>query len=505
MTTEPDTGRTEEERLAGPQGKSSLLGRLGGFFTSRPGGELIAPPSTPVPLSKTVRVAWDGKPFTLSLGNVALEFHPDLPVTGDRNGGNREWIVHAGDAFYEGVPTFIRIRPSDITILGRIDEKQEKLFGFNASVASRHVRVLNSKGELTIQLLEPDRSTTISEVGSTATVWEVRRENLTRLPGVLGHDLTQFDDREALGVIRDINAILGAEAFREADDEGAPGGIIRCPEDMTVVIMGDVHARVDNVLRVVTEGGLLAALEHGEACLIFLGDLIHSEEPSELEDLDSSVFILDLFCMLKRRFPENIFYIHGNHESFSPDIGKNGVPQGLLMRNLLKKRRGKDYVAEVEKLFDGLAFIVHGNEFAACHGGPNRSKVTHETLVNIRRYPGLQSEIVWNRLRQGNRVAGYGKGSVKRLRRTLNLSDNATVVVGHSPLSEADTLWLNVGGIEGHHILFSAHTDRLATMVMSGGNAIPLEFVPEPALAFLTDPQGTHQKPRGRFPGVRPR
>jgi predicted phosphodiesterase len=232
---------------------------------------------------------------------------------------------------------------------------------------------------------------------------------------------------------------------------------------------------------------MLTALENNKACLLLLGDVVHSQESDELEDMDSSVFILDLFCMLKRRFPENIFYIHGNHESFSPDVGKGGVPQGLLFQKYLKKLRGKAYVSEVERLFDGLAFVVQGNEFAACHGAPVRSRVNLNVLINIQRYPGIQSELVWNRLRQGNRPSGYSKGSVKRFRKTLNLSKQALLLVGHTPLSSEETLWLNVGGIEGHHIVYSAHTHRLATIVMSGGQSTPLEFIPEPALAFIRD------------------
>jgi len=418
---------------------------------------------------------------------VALEFHPDLTINGDENNEGREWVVHTGRAFYEGVPEFIRIQSGETVLLGRKSNEKTRIFGFNKSVADRHVRISNRKGELTIELLELDRSTSLSAINSPVAVWAVRRENLMRLPGILGRPLIQFDDDEALDVIREVNGVIGAEVYRDENEEGAPGGIIKFPDDMTVVIMGDVHAQVDNVLRVITEGGLLSALERDDACLVFLGDLIHSEERAKLEDMSSSVFILDLFCMLKRRFPKNIFYVHGNHESFSPDVGKGGVPQGLLFRKILKKRRGKAYVAEVESLFDGLAFVVQGNEFAACHGAPVRSRVTRHTLVNIQRYPGLRSEIVWNRLRQGNRPAGYGKGSVKRFRQTLNLSKYATLVVGHTPMSTADTMWRDIGGIAGHHIIYSAHAHRLATMVMHDGHATPLEFIPEPALAFLNE------------------
>ncbi len=490
MTDAADTGKVAETLPEGLAEKRSLFGRIGNFLKSTPEGELMALPPKPAKLGSAVRIAWDGQPFQLTLGNVTLEIHPDLAVTGNENDGNREWIIHSGRDFYKGVPSFLRIAPGETVVVGRSDDLQKRLFGLNKSVAGRHARIDNRKGELTVQPLDLDRQTEISAITSSSSVWKARRKNLKRLPDVLGRPLTQFDDKDALKVIRDVNAVIAAEVYREPDDEGAPGGVIRFPDDMTVVIMGDIHTRVDNLLRVITEGGLLAALERGDACLVLLGDLVHSQEDGELEDMESSIFILDIFCMLKRRFPENVFYIRGNHESFSPDVGKGGVPQGVLFRKLLKERRGKAYVSEIETLFNSLAFVIHGNDFAGCHGAPVRSRVDRNTLVNIQRYPGIQNELVWNRLRQGNRPAGYGKGSVRRFRQTLNLSRHAPVIVGHTPLSSEGTVWLDIGGIVGHHLVYSAHTHRLAAMIMSDGRVMPLEFVPEPALAFLNDGLG---------------
>ena len=485
--TDTDIGESVNVESAGRSDKPTLLSRIGRLFRSAPEGEFVVPSAEPLTVRTPLRVAWGELPFDLTLGKVSLEFHPDLSFTGEESDGDREWIVHAGSAFYEQVPRFLRVAPGASVLLGRTNEVQTGMFGFTGSVADRHVRVSNRKGELTIEPLEFDRPTTISSAASDRTVWAARRDNLMRLPELLGHPLAAFDDEEAIDVIREVNAIFASEVYREPNEEGVPGGIIEFPDDMTVVIMGDIHTRADNLLRVITEGGLLGALERGEACLVLLGDLIHSQEAGELEDMESSVFILDLFFMLKRRFPENVFYIHGNHESFSPDVGKSGVPQGLLFRKHLKKRRGKAYVAEVETLFDALAFVVRGNRFAACHGAPVRSKVTRNTLVNIQRYPGIQYELVWNRLRQSNRPAGYGKGSVKRFRRTLDLPKHATLIVGHTPLSGEKTLWLNIGDITGHHVVYSAHPHRVGAMVMSSGDMTPLEFVPEPALAFLEE------------------
>lgn len=468
--------------------RPSLLERFSKLFKTGSDCVLVTPTSEQVALTANIRIAWQDQPFALSLGRVALEFHPDLPITGNSADGSWEWIIHAGEAFYLGVPRYIRIRPGETVLLGRTDATQTSIFEFDGSVAGRHAKISNRKGNLTIEPLEPDRSTSIKTIDSPTALWAVRRDNLMRLPDVIGQELTTFNDDEALDIIRDINGILAAEAYRELDDDDVPGGIIQFPDDKTVLILGDVHTCANNVLSALAQGGTLAALECGEACLVFLGDLVHCEESGELDQMDSSVFILDLFCMLKRRFPDGVFYIHGNHESFSPDVGKGGVPQGMLLRKHLKRRRGKNYLAEVETLFSRLAFIVAGNDFAACHGGPVRSKVNRNTLVNMARYPGIQHELVWNRIRQGNRPGGYGKGSVKRFRQILNVSKQAPVIVGHTPQSSKETMWLNVGGIAGHHIIYSAHTDRAAAVVMSKGVAMPFEFIPDPALSFLNKP-----------------
>ncbi|MEZ5931142.1 MAG: metallophosphoesterase [Alphaproteobacteria bacterium] len=470
--------------------KPSLLRRLGELLQRRPKAEPIRLTAVPVNLTTGVQLVWDGKPFLMTLGNVALEVHPDLALGGEDQNGLREWIVRARSAAGDPLPRFIRIRSNETALLGRQDDLQTLLFAYDLSVADRHVRIDCRAGSLLIQPLDSERQTSLSAFEQPSALWAARRERLMRLPIVVGRPIAPVDDAEALEVIREVNEIIAREAYREQDDDGVAGGIIAFPDDMPVVIMGDVHARADNILRVISEGGILAALEADQACLIFLGDLPHSEASDELEDMTSSMFVLDLFCLLKLRFPKNVFYIHGNHESFSGEVSKGGVPQGLLFRKYLRKRRGKAYVSEVEALFDSLAYVVQGNGFAACHGAPVRSAVDRRTLVNIRRYPGLRHEIVWNRLRQSSRPAGYGKGSVKRFRRTLDLPKHAPVIVGHTPMSRKDTIWMNVGDIQGHHIVYSAHAHRLAVFVARGGEAWPLELIPDRAAALLEAERG---------------
>jgi len=468
-----------------PQDKPTLIGRVDNLVRRARDRELITPSPKPQLLKTTARVAWNGHPFQLTLGNTRLEFHPDRPFTGELDNGDREWIIHTGVDFFEGPPRFLRIRPGESKTIGTSKKIQKQMFSFDGTVAERHLRVSNRRGELKIHPNVLEGTTVLSTIRRPRAVWVARNENLIRLPTVLGRPLINYDDEEALSIIGQVNEILSQEVYRELNVDGVPGGIINFPDEMTVVILGDTHTRADNILRLLTEGGLLSSIEAGIASLVFLGDLVHSEEDGEAENMEPSLFILDLFCMLKLRFPENVFYVRGNHETYSHDVGKSGVPQGLLLRKHLKNRRGTEYADAVGDLFENLAFVVQGNGFAACHGAPVRTRVDRNTLVNIKRYPGIQFEIVWNRLRQSNRPAGYGKGSVKRFRKTLGLPKRSPIIVGHTPLSVNETVWLDVGGIKGHHVVYSAYTHRFGAMVLQDGQMTPIELVPEQALAFL--------------------
>jgi len=465
--------------------KTSLIERMDTAVRRARDGELIRPATEPRSLTGPCRIAWNTQPFQMRLGGVAVEFHPDRQSTGGPVTGERNWIIHPGPDFYDNVPRFVWLGAGKSIILGNGRGRFRSVFGFNDSVAERHIRISNRRGELTLQPLDQDHATTISTLKLPRAVWVARHENLMRLPSVLGRPLEPYDTEGALAAIQKVNAIIADEAYREPDDNGQPGGIIKLPDDMTTVLLGDTHAQVDNVLRLLTEGGMLNQLESGDACLVFLGDMVHSEEPGEIEEMEPTLFMLDFFCMLKLRFPRNVFYIRGNHETFSYTVSKSGVPQGLLLRKHLEKRRGKEYADEIGKLFESLAYIVQGNGFAGCHGAPVRSRVDRKMLVNIKRYPGIEHEIIWNRLRQSNRPAGYFRGSVKRFRETLGLPKKAPIIVGHTPLSVDETLWWNAGGIKGHHVVYSAYVHRFGAMIVKDGRAIPLQFVPEPARRYL--------------------
>ena len=216
--------------------------------------------------------------------------------------------------------------------------------------------------------------------------------------------------------------------------------------------------------------------------LLLLGDMVHKQDNEHLEEMDSSLLMLDLVFKLKIRFPKGVFCLRGNHESLDESVGKGGVPQGLILRHKAKARRGGKYVKRLAECFELLPYVAKTDDFVATHAGPPRSHGTLQDVVDIRDHPKLASELTWNRLQRPGRPAGYTKKDVKSFRARLDSDKGTPLIVSHTPLSSDGTVWTHAGEIKNHHIVYSANRDRLAVVVRLDGEMVPLEY---PAERFL--------------------
>ena len=238
-------------------------------------------------------------------------------------------------------------------------------------------------------------------------------------------------------------------------------------------------------MTVLSQNAFLDALEDGSAALIILGDAVHCEEDGKLREMDSSMLMMDLIFRLKLRFPLQVFYVRGNHDSFTENIAKDGVPQGLLWAKELIARRGHAYRKAMEDFYRLLPFVVASKDFLACHAAAPKENVTRDMLVNIHRHPELAVELVNNRQLQPSRPNGYGRGDVKRFRRTLDLQKHTTFVVGHTPMDSDSTMWLNINGIKNHHVLYSARVGQVGVITRIGGLMVPLIYPVDAVTALI--------------------
>jgi hypothetical protein len=447
--------------------------------------------SQPQTLEGAGRIAHDGKSFELLLGDTRLRFQPEIPIGSKKDSGRKNWIIntHQGCS-HRTISGFLRIRVGETIVIGRNHKEFCQLFQLTENVAEKHVSVTNRKGDLILTPLVSEQLTQVQRLDDLDYREQLERgrhKALLEIGRLYGQILRPLTPDKALATLREVNSLLGDEPWRPKNLQGRPGGLVEIPADATPVIVGDLHAQVNNLLKILSENCLLDCLRMKNATLIILGDAAHSEMIHETAKFDTSMLIMDLIFRLKLVFPGNLFYIRGNHDSFDQELNKNGVLQGVLWREALLKHRGEAYVKEMQIFYDSLPYVIRSDSFLACHAGPPRETISKDDLINIAGNPHLAVELVTTRMQRPNHLGGYTKGDVKRLRKGLELPPKTRFIVGHTPMDPFGSFWLHAGSIKNHHIIYSAHTEGPSIIIRTGDTFNPISFPTEPLIDIIND------------------
>jgi len=470
--------------------KNRFLDRLKAAFP-KPNQYIDVTLESPVVLgSEGVRVACGEDPLELEIagGRCRLHIYREESVAGEPLQEQPCFILFDPERFYSGISGFLRLSSGDHLILGREEEQQRAVFGYPDDVPRRALSVTHDGGALLFKGLDAAGAIRLERLtgkGVRKRIRNRRLEKLREIREIFGGPIRLLTPDEALSDLLQVNEILEKEPHRPRNEQGMPGGVVSLPKKMIPIILGDLHAQVDNLLTLLSHNEFLEMMGDGKAAMVLLGDAVHSEMDGELEEMETSLLIMDVILRLKLWFPQQVFYVRGNHDSFSEEIGKAGVPQGLLWARALTEKRGKAYKDAMGRFYELLPYVVLSKDYVACHAAPPKGKVTMDMLVNVHSYPSLMEELTCNRVYQPNRPAGYTKGDVKRFRNTLKLKSDAELFVGHTPLTRHDTLWLNVAGIEHHDVVFSGNIPWIGVVTRVDGQMVPLRYRHEPLTGVI--------------------
>jgi len=194
------------------------------------------------------------------------------------------------------------------------------------------------------------------------------------------------------------------------------------------------------------------------------------------------MLLMDLILRLMVMFPQRVFYLRGNHDSFSDTISKGGVSQGVVWLKALRKARGKAYAKAMERFYRRLPLLAVSSRFIACHAAPPISRYSREQLIEASSDHKLVKQLLNNRMHSASRPGGYTASDVKRLRKTLHADARIPVIVGHTPLDSEDTLWSGAGGIKHHFVLYSAASHWVGAISWVGEQLVPLRYPVEKLL-----------------------
>lgn len=437
-----------------------------------------------------VRVPAPAVPLQLTLGGedgYRLHLYPERCFDADGH------LRHEGDyllvdptSYFTDISGFLRLSQGDSLTLGRRDPMQHQLLRYPKVVDEQHLRLKLSHKGLALKRKSEHASACVAPLTTDTLVERMerwRRKKIEHLYQLLGGPIEPIDRQDALALIEQVLELMQHEPYRVPNDHGRPSGLLALPERPHPILVGDLHASIDNLLVVLTQNGFLDALMDGSAVLILLGDAVQPDISGDEDQMDSSMLMMDLIFRLKLKLPERVFYLRGNHDSFSENISKAGIPQGLLWEQALRDKRGRKYRDAMQQLYDNLPYVAASAGYLACHAGPPTSKLTWAALTDISRYPKLAHQLTHVRLRRPNIPHGYGKGDVERMRKRLGVKRDTPLVVGHTPLSSDATFWMNVGGIANHHVLYGADPDWVGVITRTDKQLIPLVYPTEPLLA----------------------
>lgn len=272
--------------------------------------------------------------------------------------------------------------------------------------------------------------------------------------------------------------VCGDWPGRLRDSEGKPGGLIEFPAGIRPVIIGDLHANLDNLVAIIDHGTNREDLEAERAALILVGDAFHDDRTGHMKETEGSVELLDYLLRLIVEHPRTVYYIRGNHDTFDERLRKSGIAQGLEFRKALLAKEGPEYVEAVQRFFDALPMFIIGPGFVITHAGPPRGGLVREELIDIRRYPEKYHQLMWNRVNEfhGNpSPKEYGEKDLRLVLELLGLPQDTPFIVGHNPLwsdGNRTGVWLNVIGMKNHHIIYSGSGSRAPYFTIEGGELV---------------------------------
>jgi len=275
--------------------------------------------------------------------------------------------------------------------------------------------------------------------------------------------------------IRQVIELVQSMPGRLKNTAGEPGGLIMFPPAKRPIIIGDLHANRKNLRDILVHENNQADLESGAAACIFLGDILHDDQTGHMKEMQSSVEIFDDLLDIFLKYPGQIYYIRGNHDSFDERLRKSGISQGVECKNAMLAAHGPAYVEAVNDFFLSLPVFVIGQGFVITHAGPTRGGLSRDELINIKNYPEKLHQLMWNRVNEfhGNpSLKEYGEKDLRLVLDLLDLPADTHFIVGHNPLWNDGNkvgVWQNVIGMKNHHILYSGSGSRAPYFTIEDG------------------------------------
>lgn len=279
------------------------------------------------------------------------------------------------------------------------------------------------------------------------------------------------------GTIDDIaNGPYGGQRFRA-------GPTVHLPAEGVAIFVGDIHADIESLGRIVDGSGFYSRVLRGESVhLVCLGDLVNRGT--------NSAGVMEYIMMLKCLLPESVDILKGNHEEMVCDTLENySTNTNWLSGSLISSygyKEGLSLYREYQDLFAVLPkMLITGNGLVAVHGGTPHKKI--EDLVDLQQNEELLRELLWNHAQDDEydpdiitilapEVLRERRNSLEERHQFLNAIGAHELIAGHVVYKDG----------------FKRH--ECATNIISTGKGSPETYVPNVTPWYLETPLDIHAK-----------
>ncbi len=227
-----------------------------------------------------------------------------------------------------------------------------------------------------------------------------------------------------------------------------------------ILIVGDLHARHDNLDKILSFNDNGGKIERGEAVLVLLGDIVHREDPTGAGEMHTSINMLRRVMDMKIRNPSGVYLLLGNHEFLDNGHSKHGIVQGHAFRSALQNSFGGEFVSAYRGAIEALPVMAIGDGFALVHGGP----VTG--IRSLNEVYEAKAEDSWNCssiVKQATANRMYNDYFPEDVSRFLELcgQPDGVLLAGHSPGDGTNWAWTMPGvsrqGNPNHYIVHAGN------------------------------------------------
>lgn len=245
---------------------------------------------------------------------------------------------------------------------------------------------------------------------------------------------SKCNQKRMISLIDDIEKIL-LEERREGNvgECKINGELIRIQPRGELLVLGDIHGDLESLKFFLKDSEILYSLKEGGK-IIFLGDYGDRGK--------YSIEVYYTILLLKKKFPEHIIFLRGNHEFLGVSFWPHDLPILITQKY---GEEGKEIYEKIRMIWNYfyLAAVVEGKYFLVHGGIPTNIKSIEEISLP---YGQIKKdnlvEMLWNDPieRDGiyfNQNRGIGKMfGIDVSKKFLKMTKTKTIIRAHQPTEE---------------------------------------------------------------------